>query len=154
MLFDDLQTQIENKEYTLLEAQETLNSFLLYKQLTVDEYNTLMELINSLEVNDPEDEYEIFKVQIEKRLESIENRLKALEEQKEIEPTPPAEDGSKEKPITAYKGMTYYKDKYYKDPEDSKIYLCTRDNDTSPGTGVALYYLPHELIGHYFQLSE
>lgn len=53
MLFDDLQTQIENKEYTLLEAQETLNSFLLYKQLTVDEYNTLMELINSLEVNDP-----------------------------------------------------------------------------------------------------
>lgn len=62
MLFDDLQTQIENKEYTLLEAQETLNSFLLYKQLTVDEYNTLMELVNSLEVNDPEDEYEIFKV--------------------------------------------------------------------------------------------
>ena len=57
MLFDDLQTQIENKEYTLLEAQETLNSFLLYKQLTVDEYNTLMELVNSLEVNDPEDEY-------------------------------------------------------------------------------------------------
>lgn len=53
MLFDDLQTQIENKEYTLLEAQETLNSFLLYKQLTVDEYNTLMELVNSLEVNDP-----------------------------------------------------------------------------------------------------
>lgn len=66
MLFDDLQTQIENKEYTLLEAQETLNSFLLYKQLTVDEYNTLMELVNSLEVNDPEDEYEIFKVQVEK----------------------------------------------------------------------------------------
>lgn len=67
MLFDDLQTQIENKEYTLLEAQETLNSFLLYKQLTVDEYNTLMELVNSLEVNDPEDEYEIFKVQVEKK---------------------------------------------------------------------------------------
>lgn len=66
MLFDDLQTQIENKEYTLLEAQETLNSFLLYKQLTVDEYNTLMELLNSLEVNNPEDEYEIFKVQVEK----------------------------------------------------------------------------------------
>lgn len=103
MLFDDLQTQIENKEYTLLEAQETLNSFLLYKQLTVDEYNTLMELVNSLEVNDPEDEYEIFKVQMEKRLESIENRLKALEEQGEIEPTPPTEDGSKKKPITAYK---------------------------------------------------
>lgn len=113
-----------------------------------------MELVNSLEVNDPEDEYEIFKVQVEKRLESIENRLKALEEQGEIELTPPAEDGSKEKPIIAYKGMTYYKDKYYKDPEDSKIYLCTRDNDTSPGTGIALYYLPHELIGHYFQLSK
>lgn len=45
-----------------------------------------MELVNSLEVNDPEDEYEIFKVQMEKRLESIENRLKALEEQGEIEP--------------------------------------------------------------------
>lgn len=91
---------------------------------------------------------------MEKRLESIENRLKALEEQGEIEPTPLAEDGSKEKPITAYRGMTYYKDKYYKDPEDSKIYLCTRDNDVSPGVGIALYYLPHELIGHYFELSK
>lgn len=91
---------------------------------------------------------------MEKRLESIENRLKALEEQGENEPTPPVEDGSKEKPITAYRGMTYYKDKYYKDSEDSKIYLCTRDSDISPGTGIALNYLPHELIGHYFQLSE
>lgn len=49
--------------------------------------------------------------------------------------------------------MTYYKDKYYLDPEDSNTYICTRDRDDAPGIGLALYYLPHELAGIYFQVT-
>lgn len=154
MLFNDLKTQISNGEYTLVEAQNTVNAFFLYGQITSEEYSELMELIKDLEVNDPDDEDEIFKVQVEKKLEDLEKRVSALESGEPIEPAPDEEEGSKEKPFTAYRGMTYYKDKYYEDPEDSNVYICTRDSDSSPGSGIALYYLPHELIGHYFELSE
>lgn len=51
-------------------------------------------------------------------------------------------------PIPAARGMEYEYGKYYLDPEDGKTYLCKRLNDT--GT-IVLYYLPHELIGQYFE---
>lgn len=35
-----------------------------------------------------------------------------------------------------------------------KSNTCTRDRDDAPGTGLALYYLPHELAGIYFQAVE
>ena len=41
--------------------------------------------------------------------------------------------------------MEYKNGLYYYDSEDGKIYLCNRD------TGIAVAYLPHELIGHYFE---
>ena len=50
-------------------------------------------------------------------------------------------------PIPASRGMEYTYGLYYIDPEESKIYLCQRGSET--GT-IALQYLPHELIGHYF----
>lgn len=59
------------------------------------------------------------------------------------------EDGTLEKPITAARGMEYTYGKYYHDPEDGKIYLCKRGEET--GT-VTLQYLPHELVGQYFTL--
>lgn len=54
-------------------------------------------------------------------------------------------EGTLENPKVAARGMAYEKDKYYLDPEDSKVYLCTRAGE--------LAYLPHELIGHYFELA-
>jgi hypothetical protein len=56
--------------------------------------------------------------------------------------------GTIDDPIPASKGMEYEYGKYYLDPEDSKTYLCKRLNET--GT-IVLQYLPHELIGHYFE---
>lgn len=56
--------------------------------------------------------------------------------------------GSIDDPIPASRGMEYEYGKYYLDPEDSKTYLCKRLNET--GT-IVLYYLPHELIGQYFE---
>lgn len=47
-----------------------------------------------------------------------------------------------------YLAMEYEYGKYYLDPEDGKTYLCKRLNET--GT-IVLYYLPHELVGQYFE---
>ena len=45
-------------------------------------------------------------------------------------------------------GMEYDYGKYYLDPEDGKTYLCKRGEETG---SIVLYYLPHELIGQYFE---
>lgn len=56
--------------------------------------------------------------------------------------------GTVDDPIPASRGMEYEYGKYYLDPEDNKTYLCKRGSET--GT-IILQYLPHELIGHYFE---
>ena len=50
-------------------------------------------------------------------------------------------------PILNY-GMEYTYGLYYLDPEDGKTYLCKHGSET--GT-IVLQYLPHELVGHYFE---
>lgn len=56
--------------------------------------------------------------------------------------------GTQGDPIPASKGMEYEYGKYYQDPEDNLIYFCKRGSET--GT-IVLQYLPHELIGNYFE---
>ena len=51
-------------------------------------------------------------------------------------------------PFPAARGMEYEYGKYYHDPEDGKTYLCKRVEETG---SIVLYYLPHELIGQYFE---
>lgn len=68
-----------------------------------------------------------------------------------FEPIDVANDGTLERPFIAASGMTYYKDKYYLDETDGKVYLCTRD-DT--GNGTVLHYMPSALVGTYFSLVE
>ena len=53
-------------------------------------------------------------------------------------------------PIPAARSMEYIYGLYYSDPEDSKVYLCTRTGEAAGGT-ITLHYLPHELVGLYFQ---
>ena len=60
-------------------------------------------------------------------------------------------DGSLNDPIPASRGMEYTYGLYYLDPEDGKTYLCKRGEES--GT-IVLQYLPHELIGQYFELVE
>ena len=62
----------------------------------------------------------------------------------------PGETGTEDNPITAARGMEYQYGLYYLDPEDSKVYLCTRTGEAEGGK-VILQYLPHELIGQYFE---
>ena len=61
--------------------------------------------------------------------------------------------GTKEDPIPASRGMDYIYGKYYLDPEDGKTYLCRREG-AQDGEIINLQYLPHELIGNYFELAE
>lgn len=159
-LYDDVKNAIEQKYYSLLDAQGILNAFLGQLQITAEQYEELMELADKLlNPNTTSDEENIERVQLQKRLEAIETRLDALENavsegNTEIEKPDEPDGSSKENAITAYAGMTYYKGKYYKDPTDSKVYICTRDRDDQPGTGIALYYTPSQLVNIYFALAE
>ena len=56
--------------------------------------------------------------------------------------------GTIDNPIPAARGMEYEYSKYYLDPEDEKTYLCKRGEETG---SIVLYYLPHELVGQYFE---
>ena len=53
-------------------------------------------------------------------------------------------------PIPASRGMEYEYGKYYLDGEDGNIYLCQRTGEAAGGT-IVLQYLPHELVGNYFE---
>lgn len=53
-------------------------------------------------------------------------------------------------PIPAARSMEYTYGLYYSDPKDGKVYLCTRTGEAAGGT-ITLHYLPHELVGMYFE---
>lgn len=59
--------------------------------------------------------------------------------------------GTLEDPIPAERGMEYTYGLYYKDSEDGKLYICTRTGEAEGGT-VILQFLPHELVGQYFEV--
>lgn len=58
--------------------------------------------------------------------------------------------GTVDDPIDAARGLEYTYGLYYKDPDDGKTYICERTGEPSGGT-VILQFLPHELIGLYFE---
>ena len=69
-----------------------------------------------------------------------------------FEPIDVVNEGTLSKPIIAAIGMTYFKDMYYLDETNGKIYLCNRDD--SNGNGTVLNFMPSALVGHYFVLAE
>lgn len=147
--------QISAGSYTEVSAKTTIAALYARQQITDDEYNDLMDKADKLAANDADGETLTRIVALETTVQSLRNGVDAIKQAiaeggGSVPEPEPAEDGSKDKPITAVRGMVYYRDKYYRDPEDGKIYLCTRDRDDQPGTGIALAYLPHELISIYF----
>ena len=61
-----------------------------------------------------------------------------------------AHAGTLEDPIPAARGMEYEYGKYYLDGEDGNTYLCQRTGEAAGGT-IVLQYMPHELVGQYFE---
>lgn len=62
-----------------------------------------------------------------------------------------AHAGTADDPIPAAAGMDYIAGKFYLDPADGKTYRCTREG-MADGETVNLQFLPHELVGQYFEL--
>lgn len=157
--FTTLSDLIKNRSITEIEAKTTASDLRAHQQITSEEYDLLMEMANELSPNNSDGVILSRVVALENSMAQVLAEIKAIKETIETggtevpEPEPGA-SGTKEDPIVASRGMVYYKDKYYKDPEDNNIYLCTRDSDSEPGSGIALAYLPHELVMHYFTLSE
>lgn len=145
--------QMDKGAYTEVTAKNTLTVMFAKQMLTKEEYDELMDKATNLSVNTDTGEVNIRLVALEKDVSTLKEQVAALMEGSSVEDptgTEPKPDGSEHNPITTYRGMTYYKDKYYKDSEDNQVYLCTRDSDSEPGTGVSLNYLPHELVNIYF----
>lgn len=145
--------QMNKGAYTEVSAKNTLTVMFAKQMLTKEEYDELMDKATDLSVNTDAGEVNIRLVALEKDVSTLKEQVAALMEGSDVEDptgTEPKPDGSEYNPITTYRGMTYYKDKYYKDSEDNQVYLCTRDSDSEPGTGVSLNYLPHELVNIYF----
>lgn len=68
------------------------------------------------------------------------------------EPEEPEEpESSVDDVTTAERGMEYVYGQKYLDPEDGQIYVCKRQGEADSGK-ITLHYLPHELIGQYFEL--
>lgn len=145
--------QMDKGAYTEVTAKNTLTVMFAKQMLAKEEYDELMDKATDLSVNTDAGEVNIRLVALEKDVSTLKEQVAALMEGSNVEgptETEPKPDGSEHNPITTYRGMTYYKDKYYKDSEDNQVYLCTRDSDSEPGTGVSLNYLPHELVNIYF----
>lgn len=66
-----------------------------------------------------------------------------------FEPLDIVNEGTLANPIIATAGMCYFKDKYYLDETNGKVYLCTRDD--SNGNGIVLHFMPNALVGIYFE---
>ena len=60
--------------------------------------------------------------------------------------------GTQADPIPAARGMEYEYGKYYLDSEDGKTYKCERTGEAAGGK-IVLQYLPHELLGQYFEAA-
>lgn len=67
------------------------------------------------------------------------------------EPVPEA-TGTLDDPIPAVSGMAYVYGKYYLDPSDNLVYYCMREG-AAEGDEVILQYLPHELVGQFFEVA-
>lgn len=57
--------------------------------------------------------------------------------------------GTLDDPIPAERGMEYIYGVHYSDPEDTKVYCCSRSSEADGGK-IVLHFLPHELVGQYF----
>lgn len=155
LAYNAMKTEMEKGNYTEVEARETLTTMYAQKMLSSEEYSELMELAGTLNANTSDGEWRNMFTALEERVKANETNIQLIKEKlseggTEVPEPEEGATGSENDPIDTYRGMTYYKDKYYRDSEDGQVYQCYRDSDSEPGTGIRLDYLPHELVNIYF----
>lgn len=154
--YEAMKNEMEKGTYSEVEAKKTLTTMYAKKMLTEEEYNDLMDIATGLNANTAEGEWRneivALKEAIDKNTQDIALIKQAIEEGGSTVPEPEqGADGSEFNPITATRGMVYYKDKYYTDPsKNNEVYLCFRDDDKNPGNGVRLDLYPSQAVNIYF----
>lgn len=153
-----MKTEMEKGTYTEVEAKKTVTTLYVQKMLTEDEYSKLMDMANELNPNTNDGEIRNAIAALNEKVDANIKMVDIIREkldEKGIDISVPeiSNDGSMLNPITAKRGMIYYPGKYYKDPEDDKIYMCRNDReDVNAIDGVRLDYIPSELLNIYFIL--
>ena len=150
--YETMKEQIELKTYTEIEAKETLTVMYAQKMLTKEEYDDLMESAGSLNANTADGEWRndftALEERVKKNAEDIVLIKKTISEGGTEVPEPDTgAAGTEFDPITAYAGMLYMPNLYYKDPVDNQIYKA---RDTLPEEGQRLDLTPKDAVNVYF----
>ena len=118
--------QMEAGAYTEVGAKTTIANLYARQQITGDEYNDLMDKADKLAANDAGGAYLTRIVALEKAVETLQTEVAALKEAvasggTEIPEPEPEQTGEEMDPIDAVAGMSYEKDKYYRDPTNKEV---------------------------------
>ena len=146
-IYTTMMEQMEAGAFTEVAAKKTINKFFARQQISEDEYDELMDKADALAANTADGDTLARIVALESSVKTLSNEVAAIKtavEQGGGTVTEPStgQTGAEEDPIDAVAGMSYEKDKYYRDPTNKEVYICT--------VSVAYAGLPHEAINVYF----
>lgn len=147
IVYTEMIKQMEKGAYTEVSAKNTINKFLARQQINGEEYDTLMDKADALAANTQDGDTLARIVALESKVKTLTadvDAIKTAVEQGGGTVTEPSvgQTGAEMDPIDAVAGMSYKKDKYYRDPANGEVYICTVD--------VAYAGLPHEAVNVYF----
>ena len=146
-IYTTMMEQMEAGTFTEVAAKKTINKFFARQQITEDEYDELMDKADTLATNTEDGDTLARIVALEDNVKALQKQVAAIKqavEQGSSTVTEPStgQTGAEFDPIDAVAGMSYEKDKYYRDPSNKEVYLCT--------VSVAYAGLPHEAVNVYF----
>lgn len=150
--YEVMKTEIQKGSYTELEAKNILTQIYAKKMLSNEEYNELMDSATELSANTEDGEWRNSFKALEERVKKNEEDIKLIrqklsEEGTEVPEPDTGATGTEYDPITAYAGMLYMPNLYYKDPVDNQIYKA---RDTLPEEGQRLDLTPKDAVNVYF----
>ena len=150
--YEVMKTEIQKGSYTELEAKNILTQIYAKKMLSNEEYNELMDSATELSANTEDGEWRNSFKALEERVKKNEEDIKLIRQKLSEEGTKVPEPdtgatGTEFDPITAYAGMLYMPNLYYKDPVDNQIYKA---RDTLPEEGQRLDFTPKDAVNVYF----
>ena len=146
-IYTTMMEQMEAGTFTEVSAKRTINKFFARQQITEDEYDELMDKADTLATNTEDGDTLARIVALEDNVKALQEQVAAIKQaveggSTEIPDVGPTQTGAEFDPIDAVAGMSYEKDKYYRDPTNKEVYICT--------VSVAYAGLPHEAINVYF----
>lgn len=146
-IYTTMMDQMEAGTFTEVAAKKTINKFFARQQITEDDYDELMDKADTLATNTEDGDTLARIVALEDNVKALQEQVAAIKQaveggSTEIPDVGPTQTGAEFDPIDAVAGMSYEKDKYYRDPTNKEVYICT--------VSVAYAGLPHEAINVYF----